>query len=292
MITRREAFLSAAGAGLVAATFWSRRTVAEDRSAAASPWAIGLGARMRLLRGAPLANKETFAAGIEIALEPGFKTYWRMPGSAGIPPVFDWSSSRNLAAVSPDWPAPRRFDEAGISVIGYAGDNIVLPLRIAPTDPHAPVELSLSLAYAACKAICVPEKGDVALLLAPDMPRGLYSALIEAAAREIPKRVAPVELELDRPQAARLSLASSDPSLALSLRLGTKEQVLDIFVEGPRDWLFGAPRPLANSASGEVRLPLLDHPKWVDRAADIPFTLTILTDMRALETQIGARAAG
>jgi hypothetical protein len=40
-----------------------------------------------------------------------------------------------------------------------------------------------------------------------------------------------------------------------------------------------------------VRLPLLDHPKWVDRAADIPFTVTILTDMRALETVIGARAA-
>jgi hypothetical protein len=29
----------------------------------------------------------------------------------------------------------------------------------------------------------------------------------------------------------------------------------------------------------------------VDRAADIPFTVTILTDMRALETVIGARTA-
>ena len=30
-------------------------------------------------------------AGIEIRLAPGWHTYWRAPGSAGIPPTFDWS---------------------------------------------------------------------------------------------------------------------------------------------------------------------------------------------------------
>ena len=247
---------------------------------------------MRLVRGAPLGNPETLAAGIEIALEPGFKTYWRMPGSAGVPPLFDWSASRNLASVSPDWPAPKRLEEEGVSVIGYTGDNVVLPLRLAAVDAAKPVELVLSLSYAACKTICVPEKGEASLTLAPSAPEGLYSALIEAARREVPKRVQPAVLGLDRPQAARLWLGQDDPSLALSLNLADGEHVLDIFVEGPENWLFGAPKPAANGAAGELRLPLLDRPKWVDRASVIPFTVTVLTDMRALETAIGAKAAG
>jgi DsbC/DsbD-like thiol-disulfide interchange protein len=244
---------------------------------------------MRLVRGAALGG--AFAAGIEIALERGFRTYWRMPGSAGVPPVFDWSASQNLGSVTPDWPAPQRLVEEGVSVIGYTGDNVVLPLRIAASDSKMPVELVLSLNYAACKTICVPEKGEAALTLVTGTPDGLYSALIEAAGREVPKRIEPAALRLDQPQAAMLSLGAADPSLSLALSLGADEHVVDIFVEGPENWLFGAPNTVANGGSGEVRLPLLDHPKWVDRAVDIPFTVTILTDMRAVETVIGARAA-
>lgn len=287
MLGRRQMVLGAASAVVGAATLPLRAAMA-DAPPPASAWSPGLGARMRLVRGAPLGAAEGFAAGIEIALEPGFRTYWRMPGSAGVPPVFDWSASRNLSSVTPDWPAPRRLEEEGVSVIGYTGDNLVLPLRVNAVDAKSPVELVLSLNYAACKTICVPEKGEAALTLAPGTAHGLYSALIEVAGREVPRRVAPATLGLDRPQAAMLALGSSDPSLALSLSLEAGEHVLDIFVEGPENWLFGAPTPLAG-ASGDVRLPLLDHPKRVDRAAEIPFTVTILTDLRALETGIGAR---
>ncbi|HEV3248384.1 MAG TPA: protein-disulfide reductase DsbD domain-containing protein, partial [Beijerinckiaceae bacterium] len=256
-----------------------------------SGWAFGPKSALRLIAAGGGPPDSAYRAGIEIQLEPGAFTYWRMPGSAGVPPVFDWSAAQNLAAVAPDWPAPRRLEEEGVSVIGYTGDNLVLPLRITAVDSKKPVELVLSLNYAACKTICVPEKGEAALTLLPGMPEGLYSALIEAARREVPKRVEPAVLGLDRPNAAMLALGSADPSLALAVNLGAGEHVLDIFVEGPENWLFGAPKTVANGGSGDVRLPLLDHPKWVDRAADIPFTVTILTDMRALETVIGARTA-
>jgi DsbC/DsbD-like thiol-disulfide interchange protein len=246
---------------------------------------------MRLVRGAPIGGAEAFAAGVEIALAPGFRTYWRMPGSAGVPPIFDWSASQNLGSVTPDWPAPRRLEEEGVSVIGYTGEGVVLPLRITAVDSKNPVELVLSLTYAACKTICVPEKGEARLTLLPGTPEGLYSALIEAAGREVPKRVEPSKLGLDRPQAALLSLRSSDPALALNLGLEASEHLLDIFVEGPENWLFGPPKAIKDGGLGEIRLPLLDHPKWVDRTADIPFTLTILTDMRSLETVIGAKSA-
>jgi DsbC/DsbD-like thiol-disulfide interchange protein len=289
MINRRDAIIGAASVGGIVTAGLSRLMAAEDDHVPASPWSVGLGARTRLVRGAPLRDKQAFAAGIEIALEPGFKTYWRMPGDTGVPPVFDWSLSRNLASVVPDWPVPQRFNEAGVSGIGYAGDDVVLPLRVAATDPSKPVDLALLFSYAACKTICVPEKADMALTLRPDVPEGQYSALIEAAAREVPKRVAAAELGLDRPQATRLSLASGDSGLMIELSLGASEHILDIFVEGPENWLFGAPRTPTDGAAREVRLPLLGHPKWVDRSADIPFILTLLTDLRAIETSIDAR---
>src|SRR5882724_3543347 len=104
MTTRRQAMLGAAGAGLAAAM--PRLAAAQGDVAAASPWSAGLGAKMRLVRGAPLGDRDGFGAAIEIALEPGFKTYWRMPGDSGVPPLFDWSGSRNLASIAPAWPVP------------------------------------------------------------------------------------------------------------------------------------------------------------------------------------------
>jgi DsbC/DsbD-like thiol-disulfide interchange protein len=295
MITRRKAIetaMGATGAGLAALAGLPPPATAEGELAAASPWSVGLGARMRLVRGARLGDSQANGAGIEIALDPGYKTYWRMPGEAGVPPAFDWSRSRNLASVTPAWPVPRRFDEAGASVIGYAGDNVVLPLRIAASDASAPVWLEVKLTYAACNIICVPEKGEAALVLRQDAPDGLYAALIEAAAREIPRRLEAAALGLDRPQSVRLSLAPGRKGLALRPQLGDQERILDMFVEGPENWLFGAPKAVPGGAAGEVLLPLVDHPKWVDRTAEIPFTLTILTDLRAVETTVATRPAG
>ena len=298
MITRRRALETAISTAFIVPVALAGRpfAAAAEEIVAASPWSAGLGAKMRLVRGAPLSDKDGFAAAIEIALDAGYKTYWRMPGDTGVPPLFDWSASQNLASIAPAWPVPRRFDEGGVSAVGYEGGSVVLPLRVAATDPAMPVELRVSLVYAACKSICVPEKADAWLSLRRDPPGGLYSALIEAAAREVPKRIEAAALGLDRKEAVVLSLSAGDRSLKLKPSLAEGEHMLDIFVEGPERWLFGAPRRDAsldaNGAAGTIGLPVVDHPKWVDRAAEIPFTLTVLTDLRAVETMIMARPAG
>ena len=40
-----------------------------------------------------------YLAGVEIALADGWKTYWRKPGDAGVPPAFDWAGSTNVATI-------------------------------------------------------------------------------------------------------------------------------------------------------------------------------------------------
>ena len=71
MITRRQAVF---GTAALALSGVGAARGAEEALPSASPWAAGLGARMRLLRGAPLSDKDGVDAGIEIGLDPGFRT--------------------------------------------------------------------------------------------------------------------------------------------------------------------------------------------------------------------------
>src|SRR3954465_3279158 len=101
---------------------------ADDASAGAD----ALGGKMRLV----LGNKDPSGrriAGVEIKLEPGWKTYWRNPGDAGIPPRFDWSRSRNLGEAVVTYPAPERLDENGSVSIGYTED-VIFPVTLSAKD--------------------------------------------------------------------------------------------------------------------------------------------------------------
>lgn len=101
----------------------------------------------------------TRMAALHLRLAPGWKTYWRAPGDAGIPPVFDWSGSRNLGAVRLHWPAPHVFETNGLATIGYAGE-LVLPVEITPVDPGQPVVLKVQMAMGLCKDVCVPAEAS------------------------------------------------------------------------------------------------------------------------------------
>ena len=98
----------------------------------------------------------TRVSAVQLTLAEGWKTYWRAPGDAGIPPLFDWKGSRNLAGVSVEWPAPIVFMENGMRSIGYA-HQVTLPLSIAAQLPDQPVQINLSLDIGVCKDICVPQ---------------------------------------------------------------------------------------------------------------------------------------
>ncbi|MGY3437848.1 protein-disulfide reductase DsbD domain-containing protein [Marinovum sp. KMM 9989] len=94
-------------------------------------------------------------AGLLIDLSPGWKTYWRSPGDAGIPPRFDWAGSRNIASLQPVWPTPKAMDQNGMTSIGYPGD-VVIPLVIRPDAAGGDIALSGRIELGVCKDICVP----------------------------------------------------------------------------------------------------------------------------------------
>lgn len=119
-------------------------------------------------------------AALHIALEDGWKTYWRVPGEAGVPPMLDFSHSANVAAVQVVWPAPEVFDQDGLRSVGYLNE-LVLPLEITPADPAAPVQLDADLDIGICHDICVPVQLEVkADLAGPGGPDAKISAALGA----------------------------------------------------------------------------------------------------------------
>jgi DsbC/DsbD-like thiol-disulfide interchange protein len=101
------------------------------------------------------AQDGTRIAALRLRLDPGWHTYWRIPGEAGIAPRLDWSRSQNIRRVTPVWPRPMVFDQNGLQSYGYE-DELILPLRIEPENPGRPMALVGELAIGVCRDTCVP----------------------------------------------------------------------------------------------------------------------------------------
>ena len=212
--------------------------IAPAASALESSWVEAANSKVRLLAGGA-ADKEFLRAGIEIQLKRGWHTYWRYAGDAGIPPHFDWSGSKNIAAVEILWPAPTRIRvEDGIESIGYY-DSVALPLRVRPQDPTKPVALLLNLKFGVCEKICIPASAKAAL----EIPSGsgAPSLVLKAAEARVPVK-------------AKLGAAGTLRVLGNKFERGKAPRVLvdvagppgvplDLFAEGPTEaWALPLPR--------------------------------------------------
>ncbi|WP_029031748.1 protein-disulfide reductase DsbD domain-containing protein [Salinarimonas rosea] len=245
---------------------------AEAAPTGASPWSDDHASRARLLAGD--ATPQERWAGLEIEMEPGYRTYWRTPGDSGIPAELDWSGSRNVASVEVEWPAPARFADPYGAYYGYQ-DHVVLPLRVTPKDPSAPVSLSLSMFYGVCKEICIPASGEATLALPPE-PVGSTPSI--ARAREaVPARVALGDAT--RGLAVREVAPAGADRIAVTVDAPPGAMLL---AEGPDDgWFLAA--DAAADANGVVTVEIVHRPR--DAAEVLPLRLTLVTADAAIEVE-------
>lgn len=87
---------------------------------------------------------------LDVKLDEGWKTYWRSPGEGGVAPEIVWSSP--VETTDWKWPAPGRFDVAGVSTQGYMGD-IVFPITVTSSDKLD--KLSGVLTLSTCSNVCI-----------------------------------------------------------------------------------------------------------------------------------------
>ena len=224
----------------------------------------------------------TVPGGIEIALEGDWKTYWRSPGDAGLPPTLDWKGSQNLASATLLYPTPQRVTVLGIQTFGYKHD-VVFPLDLKVADKGKPLDLKLALDILVCADQCIPKHFDLLLTV----PAG--AATPDADAQLLAKARAAVPGDS---RTSGLSIVSAEevsdkgkPTLEVK---ATSEQPFahpDVIPEVKPDANLGTPVAVYSADRRQATFDLpLSHPLPVGaHLAGRDVTLTLTDDGRALE---------
>ena len=273
IVPLRAAFALAA---VTLAGFPAIEACAEDASA----WQRDAHSAVRLLAGSRSGG--VLLGGIAIQLEPGWKTYWRMPGDSGVPPRFDFSKSDNVDAVTVLWPAPTKFDDgAGGYSLGYK-KQVVLPLRIVAKNNDKPVTLRAHINYAVCDKLCVPVEATSELTFASvaSTEDGTLAAALDA----VPK---PANVGDAAPVTIRDVKREGDRNVLVDVSAPESKNI-QLFVEGPTpDWALPIPKLVENGPPGVKRFVFeLDGLPPGAKADGAALKLTLVGGERAYEFNV------
>lgn len=219
----------------------------------------------------------THMAAIKLKLSAGWKTYWRTPGDAGIPPEFDWRGSDNVKGLRIHWPTPQVFDFNGMQTIGYDRE-LVLPVEVWPMADGQPVRLETSVDLGVCREICVPANVQLGAVLAAS---GAADPSIRAALKAQPATARSAGLKSHR---CAVEPARRGVRLRAELdmpRLGPDEVVV-VETNDPQVWVTEAKvQRNGNRLTAEAELiSSTRRPFALDRSG---LTITVLAGGRAVE---------
>ncbi len=110
---------------------------------------------------------EPFKLGVELTMQPGWHTYYKEPGDAGMPTKIIWKLPTGFQSSSLYWEKPTRFEESGITTYGYTNKTLIAITVIPPGNlkPTTALNLSGHVKWLSCKDLCVPGQAEVNLTL-------------------------------------------------------------------------------------------------------------------------------
>jgi len=249
-----------------------------------SPWVKETYSKVRLVSGSVAGmSGDQMIAGVQIRLEPGWKTYWRMPGDSGVPPSFDWSGSKNLKSAEVLYPAPHRFTDASGTAIGYE-DEVVFPVMVTPERAGEPVELKVNVDYGLCKTLCIPNQANLSIELPAHRVEKGVDPLLSRFVDLVPR---PAETgKLPALGGIEAKLDSAKPELFIDANFADGATGTDLFVEAPGGAFVPVPKPLGPVQSGKQRFVVsFASPAEAAAIKGKPLTLTFVSDE-------GSREAG
>ncbi|MEE8259043.1 MAG: protein-disulfide reductase DsbD domain-containing protein [Sphingomonadales bacterium] len=227
-----------------------------------SPWQEGDFAKARLItnvKSVPGNQEGLIYLGLHIQLEPGWKTYWRTPGSAGLPPQFNWEGSENIANVKVLYPAPDRFEIFDLHTYGYH-DDVVYPILITPEISGAPITIKVKVNYLVCKDLCVPVSNTFELNIpAADgiASLSIHAGLIDQFLAMVPDMVAGGGDKIQILE-QRVLGAPGAQNILLHIQAPGLMSGADLIIEDMEGFKFGVPRKrlLADASEAEFIIPV------------------------------------
>jgi len=253
-----------------------------------SGWADTEGGRMRLVIDPTPREDGKIAGFLDIALDPGWKTYWRDPGSAGIPPTLDFSQSQAIALDAMEYPAPVRVDDGYAIWAGYTAP-VQLPLTFRRTGSGGAKMHALAF-IGICEKICVPFQAELVV----DLPASLSA--------QDPDKIAVDEAFARLPEAAGADFSVETASLRLDsteLTVSAKlpafrpaGMAAELFVAGPQGFAFAPPKLVSDKdgmAEWSVRV---EPPSGMDAASKaVPLDIVVTLGQRAIAQSVSVDRA-
>jgi thiol:disulfide interchange protein DsbD len=149
--------------------------------------------QVRLILSADTARPgDTVLAGVDLKMEPGWHTYWKNPGAAGLATKIEWQLPPGITAGEIQWPLPEKLPPVEVTTYGYDDEVVLLvPLKLAPDLKPGPLDLKAKVSWLECKEACIPGSGSVeaTLNIGDQTKPSAAAALIESWKSKVPKPV-------------------------------------------------------------------------------------------------------
>lgn len=247
-------------------------------------WQTEEQAKARLVADAGTTAAGERLVGIEIVLAEGWKTYWRTPGTSGVPPSFNWSASMGLASAEVVYPAPRRFEDKDDIAIGYKG-RVVWPVLVRLATPAAGARLKLALEIGVCRDVCIPIQVDLALSL-PAQAAGRVEAHVAPWLDRVPRTVdnrRPADPEI---VAITSHLSDARPHVRVVARYAAPVTDADLFPEAPEGLYVPLPQKAVQPDGRTVAFDIdLSRDVELKDLVGRPLRMTVVGGGAAVETQ-------
>lgn len=232
-----------------------------------------------------VGQKATIPLGLEVHLEPGWHTYWRSPGAAGLPPQFDWTNSLttdgNLAKAEILYPVPKRFSEQSIDTIGYQ-NRVVFPINAEVKQVGKALTIDATVNLLVCSDLCVPKTFALNLKVPADKAiEGPEADILNPALQLVPGQ--------DEAAAglAITKITNNKQNLEIEITSPAAIHAPDIFIESTPEIPFAAPevKIAPDERSATLTVKPADAKQDLGTLTDTPLLLTVIDDGHALEKQ-------
>ncbi len=233
--------------------------------ASSSAWHDSEGGRVRLVTsGRPDAQGRLHGA-LDIALKPGWKTYWRDPGDSGVPPQLGITASTNVSRAEMSFPAPRRHDDGYGQWAGY-DHSVSLPVTFTLAAPQKKATIDADIFIGICETICIPVQATLKLDPAAAPDDASDTALVKAGFSALPAEA--------KAGFGAKALPGTHETLVVEATAPGKPSAVDLFVAGENGYMFGPPSREESGDRITFRIPVLDRPAGPPTGAGLPYTLT------------------
>src|SRR5215216_558367 len=215
-----------------------------------------------------IVPRKPFTVGLLLRMAPGWHTYWKFSGDAGLPTELKWKLPPGWKVGDIQWPIPlKTIDPGDIETYGYENEVLLMQEITPPSKLEgSSAKFSTEANWLVCEKICIP--GSATLQL--DLPVASTSQPANTDVFARYRRLLPQNLAGPDMARADWSRVGSDLRLKITSETLAKYPAIDFFPLPEQETIVGHPAVQSRNNNEIVfRIPLESAPKDLSSMAGI-----------------------